>query len=82
MQTSAALKDTLFEKMSFDDWEVAIRPKVEASCNFHTGLPKGLDCFIMTSSASGILEKVTQSDYAASNTFQDSLAQHRVSRGE
>lgn len=67
--------------MSFEDWQAAIRPKVQGSWNLHQTLPRDLDFFVMLSSVAGIFGNRGQSNYAAGNTFQDALAAFRVSRG-
>jgi hypothetical protein len=72
----------MYEKMTFEDWNRAVNPKVIGSWNLHELLPKGMDFFIMASSISGILGQTTQLNYAAGNTYQDSLARFRVSNGE
>lgn len=82
IQSSMVLKDATFEGMDFDGWNAATRPKVQGSWNLHCVLPKGLDFFVMFSSAAGIFGSRGQSNYAAGNTFQDALARHRISIGE
>ncbi|KAM3069262.1 hypothetical protein ACMFMG_010772 [Clarireedia jacksonii] len=82
IQAAMVLRDSLFEKMSFEDWKTAINPKVDGSWNLHKLLPPQLDFFIMLSSNCGILGQVGQANYAAGNTYQDALARHRVSQGE
>jgi KR domain/Phosphopantetheine attachment site len=76
------LKDSLFEKMSFDDWKAALTPKVDGSRNLHQLLPKELDFFIMLSSIVGIHGSTGQANYAAGGTYQDALARHRVNLGQ
>lgn len=72
----------MYERMSFQDWRVAIDPKTRGSWNLHEQLPKGMDFFILTSSISGIMGQATQINYAAGNTYQDALARYRLSIGE
>lgn len=67
--------------MSTEDYHTAVRPKVQASWNLHTVLPKQLDFFLLLSSGSGIVGNRGQANYAIGNTFQDALARHRVSIG-
>lgn len=57
-------------------------PKVSGSWNLHQQLPKGLDFFVLFSSATGVVGSQSQSNYAAGNTFQDALAHLRRSQGE
>lgn len=66
--------------MSFEDWQAAIRPKVQGSWNLHETLPIDLDFFVMLSSVAGIFGNRGQSNYAAGNTFQDALAAYRTAR--
>ncbi|MCJ1384592.1 hypothetical protein MMC17_007710 [Xylographa soralifera] len=82
IQGSMVLKDATFETMTADDWNAAIRPKVQGSWNLHTVLPKGLNFFILLSSACGVFGNGGQANYAAGNAYQDALARYRVSLGE
>jgi hypothetical protein len=68
--------------MQHEEWEAAVRPKVQGSWNLHRLLPSQMDFFVMLSSVTGIVGNPGQSNYAAGNTFQDALARHRVARGE
>ena len=68
--------------MTFDDWSAGVDPKIRGSWNLHTLLPKGMDFFILLSSINGILGSGGQANYAAGNSYQDSLARYRVSLGE
>ncbi|KAI1306393.1 polyketide synthase [Xylaria venustula] len=81
IQASMVLKDNLFLDMSLDEWNEALRPKVDASWNLHHVLGNDLDFFVLLSSTMGIVGNKEQSNYAAGNTFKDSLARYRVSRG-
>ena len=75
-------QDAVFEKMTFDDWRTALAPKLDGSRNLHELLPSGLDFFIMLSSVVGIHGSAGQANYASGGTYQDSLARHRISKGE
>ncbi|KAI9648917.1 hypothetical protein NHQ30_001483 [Ciborinia camelliae] len=81
-QAAMVLRDSLFEKMSFESWKEAVDPKVNGSWNLHELLPPSLDFFIMLSSNCGILGQVGQANYAAGNTYQDALARYRISQGQ
>lgn len=70
------------EKMSFEDWELAIRPKVSGSWNLHKLLPPDLDFFICLSSLVGIIGNGAQANYAAGNAYMDALVHHRIARGQ
>lgn len=76
-------KDGLFQSMRYDDWIASTQPKVRGTKNLLTALEHApLDFFVMTSSVSGILGTPGQSNYAAANCFLDSLARHRVGKGQ
>ncbi|KAJ5637355.1 hypothetical protein N7490_007234 [Penicillium lividum] len=81
IQGSMVLRDGAFAGMSFEDWQTAIRPKVQGSWNLHESLPVDLDFFVMLSSVAGIFGNRGQANYAAGNTFQDALAAYRTARG-
>lgn len=68
--------------MQLSEWKATINSKVQASWNLHCELPRDLDFFIMTSSITGILGRASLAAYNAGNTYQDSLARYRVSKGE
>jgi len=68
--------------MSLENFNAALKPKVQGSWNLHAHLPKGMDFFILLSSTGGIFGGRGQSNYAAGNTYQDALARHRVSLRE
>ena len=74
-------QDALFEKMTFLEWQTSVRSKVQSSWNLHAQLPENMDFFIMLSSLAGIYGTFGLSNYAAGNTYQDGLAQHRVRMG-
>ncbi|KAJ5813636.1 Lovastatin nonaketide synthase [Penicillium pulvis] len=73
--------DSMFGSMSYNDWQTAVRPKVKGSWNLHNSPPKDVDSFVMLSSATGIIGNKSQANYATGNTYQDALAQYRVSQG-
>lgn len=68
--------------MSFEAFKAAVKPKVAGSWNLHKLLPKDLDFFILLSSVSGVAGYLSQANYAAGNTYQDSLARHRIMNGQ
>jgi hypothetical protein len=67
--------------MSYENWSDAIASKVQGSWNLHICLGD-LDFFVLLSSITGILGSAGQANYAAGNTYLDSLARYRVSRGQ
>ncbi len=69
--------------MSYDNWKISTQTKVQGAINLHNALcSEALDFFIMTSSISGILGTPGQSNYAAANSFLDSLSRHRRSQNQ
>ncbi|KAJ2990433.1 hypothetical protein NUW58_g2948 [Xylaria curta] len=83
VNAAMVLRDKLFDSMSYDDWVASTRPKVAGSTNLHEVMADiPLDFFVMTSSVSGTLGTPGQSNYAAGNTFMDSLARLRRSEGK
>lgn len=66
--------------MTFDQYEAVIRSKTAGTWNIHNALlrsSRGLDFFIMLSSAAGIVGNRGQAAYAAANTFLDGFARYR-----
>ncbi|KAJ5692411.1 reducing type I polyketide synthase [Penicillium macrosclerotiorum] len=82
IQGSMVRRDELFENMSYDSWKTAVECKTVGSWNLHTLLPKGMDFFILLSSASGLVGLRGQTNYAAGNTYEDAIARFRVAQGE
>ncbi|THV55759.1 hypothetical protein BGAL_0004g00460 [Botrytis galanthina] len=82
IQATVALRDNLFENMSYEDWDISTRSKVTASWNLHKALPSDLDFFVLFSSINGIFGGRAQANYAAGNTFKDALAHYRVALGQ
>lgn len=68
------------ERMSYEQWRHGILPKVAGTINLHKNLTN-LNFFIMLSSLTGIIGNVSQSNYAAGNSFQDALARNRTLNG-
>ena len=56
--------------------------KVQELEGLHITLPQDLQFFILLSSICGIIDLPGQANYAAGNTFLDSLARFRVSQGQ
>jgi acyl carrier protein len=76
------LQDNMFEKMTYEDWDISTRAKVTGSWNLHKYLPSGLDFFVCISSVNGIFGGRAQANYAAGNTFKDALARYRIAHGQ
>ncbi|KAI0156515.1 polyketide synthase PksD [Xylariaceae sp. FL1272] len=75
------LNDTVFDNMSYSQWNRTTSSKVAASWNLHLALAD-VDFMIFLSSVSGIVGNPGQSNYAAGCTFQDALARFRNARGQ
>lgn len=80
-QCAMVLDDTIFERMTYQQWITGLQPKVEGSWNLHTLVPPDLDFYITLSSFVGIFGNRSQSNYASGGAFQDALAFHRRSLG-
>ena len=79
-----ALRDALFEKITFTDWELNIKPRVQGAWNLHhclTAATTDLDFFLSLASISGCIGVPGQSAYAASNTFLDAFTSYRRDLG-
>lgn len=81
IQGAMILEDSLFERMTVDQFHAALRPKVQGSWNLHELLPLDLDFFTMLSSSAGIIGSRGQGNYAAGNTYEDALAAYRRGKG-
>ncbi|OIW24709.1 putative polyketide synthase [Coniochaeta ligniaria NRRL 30616] len=76
------LRDVLYEKMTWDDYNQVIAGKVQGGWNFHHALASTpLDFFIAISSAAGAVGNRGQAAYSAANCFLNALVQHRLSLG-
>lgn len=83
VQMAMVLRDTVFETMSYDSWNTGLRPKVHGTMNLHEyfNSERPVDFFIICSSISGITGNIGQAQYCAGNTYQDTLAHYRRSKG-
>ncbi|OQE41435.1 hypothetical protein PENCOP_c005G04604 [Penicillium coprophilum] len=73
------LRDTLFEKLSFADYQTVMTPRVNGIWNVQRALTKTngrVDFFVSLSSAASFVGNMGQSPYAASGTFMAALAQY------
>lgn len=53
LTTAMVLDDTVLERMTYDQWQHAVQPKVASTMNLHKHL-HDLDFFIMMSSTAGV----------------------------
>jgi acyl carrier protein len=71
--------------MSADSWNSVVDVKVQGCWNLHNALRKrgeaGLDFFMLTSSVSGSVGAIAQSNYCSANHFLDMFARYRRSLG-
>lgn len=67
--------------MSALDWNLSLRPKLQATRNLNELLPTDLDFFVCLSSIAGIIGSRGQANYNAGNTYQDTLMHHRAASG-
>ncbi|PSR82297.1 polyketide synthase [Coniella lustricola] len=82
VHASMVLRDVLFEKMTFADYQAVISSKVMGTWNIHNSLASApLDFFIALSSAAGIVGNRGQAAYAAANTFLDAFCRYRRNLG-
>lgn len=75
------LQDSIFETMTFDQWQGAANPKIKGTWNLHRHVLRDVDFFILLSSVSGVIGNPGQANYAAGNTYEDALAHHRRRQG-
>ena len=80
VQCAMLLRDTLFEKMTHEQWTESLRPKVQGTWNLHKNL-QHVDFFVILSSFAGIFGNRGQSNYAAAGAYEDALAHYRQSMG-
>lgn len=80
IQGAMVLEDSIFERMTYDNWRAAVRPKVNGTMNLAEQF-EDLDFFIMLSSLIGTSGHSSQANYAAGSTFQDAFARWRTSQG-
>jgi acyl carrier protein len=82
INAAMVLQDAMFENMAHAQWELTINSKVHTTWNLHNLLPDDIDFFVCLSSICGIMGSLGQCNYAAGCTFQDAIAQYRVSQGK
>lgn len=83
-QMSMVNRDQNLTRMTLDDWNEAVNPKVNGTWNLHNAVLSAgaeLDFFVLFSSLSGMFGQPGQSNYAGANTFLDAFSQYRLSLG-
>lgn len=83
IQCAMVLRDVSFQKMTHQQWQEALRPKVQGSANLAAATiePRHHSFFIMLSSFTAIFGNRTQGNYVAACAFQDALAHDLRNRG-
>jgi acyl transferase domain-containing protein/pimeloyl-ACP methyl ester carboxylesterase/acyl carrier protein len=82
VHAAGGLGDGLIQGMSWEKYSEVIAPKVQGGWNLHQ-LTKNinLDFFVLFSSAASVFGAAGQANYAAANSFLDTLAHFRTQQG-
>ncbi|KAF4556508.1 Highly reducing polyketide synthase azaB-like protein [Elsinoe fawcettii] len=75
------LSDSIFDSMTFAQWEAATAPKIRGTMNLHAHFGSSLDFFVLLSSLCGIVGSPSQANYVAGGAFQDEFARWRSAQG-
>lgn len=84
LQMSMMLCDRSFARMTLEEWNTAVDPKVKGTWNLHNASVSAnaeLDFFVLFSSVSGVFGLPGQINYAGANTFLDAFSQYRLGLG-
>lgn len=84
VQMSMVVSNENFSRMSHQEWNASVGPKVQGTWNLHNAsldAKVDLDFFLMFSSVSGIVGQAGQANYASGNSFLDAFAQYRDGLG-
>ncbi|KAG5984184.1 Type I Iterative PKS [Claviceps digitariae] len=82
IHAAMVLRDTLFEKMTFDDYKEVVKSKISGALHFNKAMEHHeVDFFVLLSSVAGIVGNRGQAAYSGANTFLDALAHHRRQKG-
>ncbi|KAL5041995.1 hypothetical protein BDW71DRAFT_211602 [Aspergillus fruticulosus] len=83
INAAMVLQDAVFQdSMTFPQWDLTLRSKVQTSMNLHHLLGPDLDFFILLSSLIGVTGQMASANYAAGCAVQDALARYRVAHGQ
>jgi malonyl CoA-acyl carrier protein transacylase len=80
VHAAGVLDDSLLNNLDDERLHRVMAPKVRGAWNLHE-LAGNVPFFVMFSSASGVVGSPGQANYAAANTFLDTLAQRRRAEG-
>lgn len=83
IQCAMVLRDVSFQKMTHQQWQEALRPKVQGSANLAAAAiePRHHPFFVMLSSFTAVFGNRTQANYVAACAYQDALAHELRARG-
>ncbi|KAI3393812.1 hypothetical protein diail_3588 [Diaporthe ilicicola] len=68
--------------MTFAQWDLTMKSKIQASWTLHRLLPQDMNFFILPASLAGVAGQMASANYAGGCTFQDALARYRISQGQ
>ncbi|GIZ48088.1 hypothetical protein CKM354_001116100 [Cercospora kikuchii] len=82
VHAAMVLQDGVFDNMSYNQFQAALRPKVDGARVLHDAFQTAaLDFFVVTSSISATMGNPGQANYSAANSYLDALAWHRNLKG-